>query len=631
LDPLEDRCLLSAGYFQVNLVSDVPGLARVADPNLINPWGLSFSPTGPFWLAENGAGVSDLLDGRGQVLSLVVNVPTSAGASGTPTGTVFNPGHGFIVTANGVSASSQFLFAATDGTITGWAPSADRTNAVVAVDNASAGADYTGLALATDAGGHSFLYAADIGRGTIDVFDDHFQQVANPHSFLDPSLPAGYVPFNVQNVGNLLYVTYALRDPSGPGDLPGAGHGIIDAYAFDGALVNRIASGGTLNSPWGIALAPAGFGPFGGALLVGNNGDGHINAFNPASGAFLGQLADDSGSPIEIPNLWALAFGNGHQGGAADTLFFVSGPGDEHGLFGAIQSPQGKGADTGGLGSFDPKARGERPDYPLPPSGGPALPNGAGQTITVAVLMPLADSSLALAPTLTTSTRPPARGDTTALTALPPCGLVATTALVPGAATLPAPGDTRPSPGTVPILPAALTSVLIPALGDFSPSLSEGDATFVGLNAFLDVNSFSMAARGRVETQQPESLEMPGVGVVERSADTAGLLVRGPSFVGSEVRQLEVQDLAVSSTVPRTAISDGRSGLEEAQGLAAHIEGSTLPTGQERPGWPAWVTNVLLVLSAPLFWCAVKKRPNLSERIVVRLAALRSDKTCPST
>jgi uncharacterized protein (TIGR03118 family) len=613
----------------VNLTSDVPGLARVTDPNLNNPWGLSLSPTGPFWLAENGAGVSDLLDGRGQLLPLIVNVPASTGAGGTPTGTAFNPGPGFVVTANGVSAPSQFLFAGLDGTISGWAPAADRTNSVVAVDGTLAGAVYTGLALATDAGGHGFLYAADIGRGTIDVFDDHFQPVANPHSFRDPNLPAGYVPFNVQNVGNLLYVTYALRDPSGPGDLPGAGHGVIDAYAFDGTLVNRVASGGTLNSPWGIALAPAGYGPFGGALLVGNNGDGRINAFDPTSGAFLGQLADAGGRPIAIPNLWALAFGNGHLGGAADTLFFVSGPGDGHGLFGVIQSPQGKGAVTGGSGSFDPKAQGERPDYPLPPSGSPALPNGAGQTITVAVLMPLADSSLALAPTLTTSTRLPARSDSTSLTALPPLGSVATTALVPGAAaTLPVPGDTRPFPGRVPSLPAALTSVLIPTVSDFTPSSSEGNAPFLGLNAFLDVNSISMANRGRAETQQPDTIQMPAGGVVERSAATAGALGSGPRFVGSEVLQSDVQ---VSAT-PRTTNSGGRSALGAAQELATEcMEEGTLPTGQERSAWPAWVTNVLLVLSAPLFWCVVKKRPTLSERIAVRLAALRSDKTCPST
>jgi uncharacterized protein (TIGR03118 family) len=272
LECLEDRCLLSGGFAQVNLASDVPGLAQVTDPNLVNPWGISFSPTGPFWFADNGSGVSELLDGRGQPVPLVVTVP-----DGTPTGTVFNEGPGFALSANGIPAPSLFLFATEDGTISGWSE-VEPTHTLLAVDNSSAGAVYKGLALATAAAGQSFLYAADFGRGRIDVFDQDFKPVARPGSFQDPNLPDGFTPFNIQNINNLLFVTYAQQGEDRHEDVTGTGHGVIDVYDTDGNLVRRFASGGALNSPWGLTLAPADFGSFGGALLVGNSGDGHINA-----------------------------------------------------------------------------------------------------------------------------------------------------------------------------------------------------------------------------------------------------------------------------------------------------------------------------------------------------------------
>src|SRR5262249_29019002 len=180
LECLDDRCLLSGGFAQVNLASDVPGLARVTDPNLVNPWGIAFSPTGPFWLADNGSGVSDLLDGRGQPVPLVVTIPSAAGSGSTPTGTVFNGGTGFVISENGGAAPSRFLFAAEDGTIAGWTAIVDPTRALAAVDNSSSGAVYKGLALAADAAGHSFLYAADFSHGTIDVFDEDFRPVTRP-------------------------------------------------------------------------------------------------------------------------------------------------------------------------------------------------------------------------------------------------------------------------------------------------------------------------------------------------------------------------------------------------------------------------------------------------------------------
>src|SRR5438132_2212593 len=421
---LEDRCLLSGGYAQVNLVSDVPGLARVTDPNLINPWGIAFSPTGPFWFANNRSGVSDLLDGRGQPVPLVVTVPSPATAGGTPTGTVFNGRSGFAIAENSVSAPSRFLFTTEDGTISGWSAVVDPSRALLAVDNSSTGAVYKGLALATDPAGRSLLYAADFRRGTIDVFDQDFKPVARPGSFQDANLPDGFAPFNIQNINDRLFVTYAQQNEARHDDVAGGGQGFIDVYDTGGNLLRRFASQGALNAPWGLALAPPGFGPFGGSLLIGNAGDGHINAYDMGSGAFLGPLADDNGVPLAIPTLWALTFGNGHEGGAADTLFFAAGVNyEQHGLFGAIQAPQRRGADTAGPGAFDPDAPGEAGDYPLPPRNGPALQEtGQDARLPTAVLLPLTESSLLLVPTLSTMPEPRARVEKAAT---PPPVLVA--------------------------------------------------------------------------------------------------------------------------------------------------------------------------------------------------------------
>jgi uncharacterized protein (TIGR03118 family) len=242
---------------------------------------------------------------------------------------------------------ARFIFSTEDGTISGWASG---TNSVLKADNSSADAIYKGLAIGgrDQAGGYAvspsptgsasgnLLFATDFHNGRIDVFNASFDLVNLPGSFADPTLPAGFAPFNVQNFGGQLYVTFAKQDADKHDDTPGVGSGFVDVFDMNGNLVKRLISQGKLNSPWGMALAPANFGDFSGDLLVGNFGDGAINAFDPATGAFVGALTADNGSPLVIPGLWALAFGHGSAGDAT-TLFFTAGPGGEqHGLFGTL-------------------------------------------------------------------------------------------------------------------------------------------------------------------------------------------------------------------------------------------------------------------------------------------------------
>jgi uncharacterized protein (TIGR03118 family) len=358
LEVLEDRSLLSAGFLQTNLVSDIPGLANITDPNLKNPWGLTV--TNPFWISDNQAGVSTLYNtqGAGNPLvstnSLVVSIPSASGNLGAPTGIVNNIfGKGFFNVSEGTkSGSSVFIFDTEDGLIAGWSPGVDRTHALIAVNNP--GAVYKGLAIGTDAAGDQLLYAADFGKGTIDVFDKNFQSVdpapgsAAPNgvspvkllgSFTDPQIPKGFAPFNVQAINGLLYVEYARVDPNSIDDLSGPGQGFVDVFNGDGVLQQHLIAGGRLNSPWGVALAPANFGAFGNDLLVGNDGDGTINAFDPHNGAYLGTLSDQTGRPIVNNKLWALGFGTAATGGNTSTLYFTAGIHDEQdGLFGTIQA-----------------------------------------------------------------------------------------------------------------------------------------------------------------------------------------------------------------------------------------------------------------------------------------------------
>ncbi|HLH56142.1 MAG TPA: TIGR03118 family protein [Verrucomicrobiae bacterium] len=315
-------------FVQRNLVSDQPGLADQVDTNLVNAWGLAFSGTSPFWLSDNGSGVSSLYNSTGGVQSLVVTIPGPAGATSpaTPTGIIFNGTTNFAV----AGGPAHFIFATEDGTISGWN---NGTNAVLTVDNSTNGAVYKGLALASN-----LLFAANFHAGTIDVFDAHFQPINPPDAFKDPNMPTNYAPFDVEVFfGDKLYVTYAQQNAEKHDDVAGPGNGFVDVYDLSGNFQTRLITGGPLNSPWGLAMAPATFAAFPGALLVGNFGDGAINAFNPTNGTFLGTLADAAGNPISIDGLWSIKFGNGKSGGDPNVLYFTAGPSHEsHGLFGSI-------------------------------------------------------------------------------------------------------------------------------------------------------------------------------------------------------------------------------------------------------------------------------------------------------
>ncbi len=354
LEAIEDRCLMSTTFVQTNLVSDDTKFtpAEVQDSNLVNPWGLAASPTGEWWVANEGTGTSTLYNTSTSPIttfSLVASVPP-----GAPTGVVYNPGGGFDVTENGKTGSSVFLFDTAAGTIAGWSPSVDPSHAIIAATNP--GAIYLGLAIATDRHGETLLYAADFAKGNIDVYDQNFQTVTTvPGNFTDPALPSNYHPFNIQAINNSLYVEYApVNDVLAGTKAPG--EGAVDIYNADGQLQDRLIrpDDSHIDQPWAVAMAPSNFGSFSDDLLVGNFADGTISAFNPKTGQFAGVLRNSSGQAIVIKHLWGLAFGNGGAGGPTNTLYFTAGltshlaPSDApfHGLFGSLEIAQhGQAAD----------------------------------------------------------------------------------------------------------------------------------------------------------------------------------------------------------------------------------------------------------------------------------------------
>ena len=327
----------AASYKAALITADQAGKAPNTDPNLINPWGISFSATGPFWTSDNLTGLTTVYNTTGQVQPIVVTIPPVGGnTTGTPTGTVFNGSTDFVVTSGTKSGPALFLFDTEDGSISGWNPTVNATNAIVAKDNSGAGAIYTGMEIANNGTGN-FLYCANFFAGKIEVYNKTFQLTNLAGNFTDPTLPPGFAPYNIRNINGQLYVVYAKQNAQKNGSVFGAGLGLVSIFDLNGNFVKRFAQRGRMNAPWGIAIAPSTFGTFSNDILVGNLGDGKITAFDPTTGAAVGQLSNAANVPLKIPGLWALTFGNGGQGGLTNVLYFTAGPNFyQHGWLGTI-------------------------------------------------------------------------------------------------------------------------------------------------------------------------------------------------------------------------------------------------------------------------------------------------------
>jgi len=326
------------GYVVRNLESDVPGRAMHTDPDLVNGWGITASGSSPWWVADNGTGLSTLYNTASGTdatkLGLVVSVSGDGGPA-APTGAVFNGNAAFPVTAGGTDFA-RFIFDSEDGTVSAWAGRSASTVEVIAPDHAI----YKGLAIGTS-GGHPYLYANDFHNAKVDVYDGAFALQHWAGAFVDPGIPSGFAPFGIQNIGGTIYVTYAKQDADREDEIAGDGLGYVSAFGTDGSFLGRIASGGSLNAPWGLAMAPAGWQKFADNLLVGNFGDGRIHGYAPTSTGWedRGPLKLENHNPIVIDGLWGIGFGNGAASGPVTTLYFAAGPDDEaHGLFGSISS-----------------------------------------------------------------------------------------------------------------------------------------------------------------------------------------------------------------------------------------------------------------------------------------------------
>jgi uncharacterized protein (TIGR03118 family) len=339
----------ASGYADMALVSDGVVAAGHTDAQLQNPWGLAFAPGGPFWIADNNDSLATVYDGNGVPGTPVVTLPAATNGPANPSGEVYNGTSDFPVGSGAGATPARFLFDGEGGTILGWAAG---SSAVVLYDdgvaNGALAAVYKGLALASN-GGVNYLYATDLRNAKVDVFDGAFQKVSNgggafAGKFVDPALPAGYAPFGIALVNGQLYVTYAQPDASATDENTGAGLGVVDIFDTAGNFVQRFASGGALNAPWGLVVAPAGFGTAAGDLLVGNFGDGSIQRYTLGSGLYLGALATPAGTALAIPGLWSLAFGNGALNATADALYYTAGPSSQHdGVFGRIVYTSGSG------------------------------------------------------------------------------------------------------------------------------------------------------------------------------------------------------------------------------------------------------------------------------------------------
>jgi uncharacterized protein (TIGR03118 family) len=326
-------------FAQTNLVSDVSGMAQITDSSLVNAWGMSFGPTTPVWVSNNGSDSTTLYKGDTTGVPFAKVPLTVAIPDGAPTGQVFNAGTDFMVGG----ASAKFIFASEHGFIDAWQPALSPNTMAMSMAKVP-GAIYKGLAITTGTSG-SWLYAANFHSGRIDVFNGSFVLQNWQGAFHDSLIPKSYAPFNIENLGGKLYVTYAKVGPTGD-DVSGRGHGFVDVYSLTGRLLKRLVRHGALNSPWGVQIAPAGFGKFGGDLLVGNFGDGRIHAYSRRTGAFEGTLLASNGKPLVIDGLWGLQFGNG-VAATPMTLLFTAGPGGEaHGLLGTL-TPMEEAGESG--------------------------------------------------------------------------------------------------------------------------------------------------------------------------------------------------------------------------------------------------------------------------------------------
>lgn len=328
----------NSGYVQINLVSDIATNALRTDPRLLNAWGLVAGP-GSIWVNDNHSGLMTVYSPSGRTSDFAVNIPAPGGGEGAPTGLAFNDTAQFVITNGNKHDQSDFLMSTEDGTITAWSQRISGSHAVIAATTADA--VYKGLAIARDTNGAPHIYAANFHAGVVDVFDGQFQYVS---SFTDSNLPPNFAPFNVRNIRGKLFVTFALQKlPDAMDDQAGPGNGYIDIFDTDGTMLRRFASQGALNSPWGIAVAPGNFGKFSRALLVGNFGDGTINAFDLLTGKSLGPLTQPNGDTLMIEGLWALSFDRDEVFDrecefSAQRLYFTAGPNDENdGLLGIIQ------------------------------------------------------------------------------------------------------------------------------------------------------------------------------------------------------------------------------------------------------------------------------------------------------
>ncbi len=336
-ETMEDRRLMSATQFDVTkLVSDLNG-AVAKDFNSHNAWGLAYSAKGPYFVNNNGGGVVTRYNPTNGPLDFAVRIPTpTATLGGLPTGIAYSDSSGFKISSAGKIGPSRFISVTEEGLITGWNEKVNRNHAIIAVNRSGEGAVYTGATLARN-NGNLFLYVANFHSKTIEVYNRNFKSVKLSGSFVDPKVPARFAPFNIQKLGDRLFVTYAKQDATYTGQVSGAGNGFVAVFNTNGRLIKHLASRGTLNTPWGVALAPSNFGTFSNNLLVSNFGDGKISAFNATTGKFVGKLTAGDGSDVAIDGLWGLSFGNGHLAGASDTLFFTAGPNHEgDGLFGSI-------------------------------------------------------------------------------------------------------------------------------------------------------------------------------------------------------------------------------------------------------------------------------------------------------